>query len=156
MGFFSKIKNQLGIGGVQVILQMPGQAEKAKSFIEGKLILTTKSEQFISDITVKMIENFTTGRGESKSTKQFDLGVMKIPGGFNIKPGEQKEIPFNLPFSILKTNADELKEIGGTFGTIGKMASFANNEISEYFVNADVDVKNVALDPSDRKQIKLI
>lgn len=156
MSFFSKIKNQLGIGGVKVVLQLPIHAEKAKGILEGKVVLTTKSEQYITDIKVKMTEDFTTGRNESKETKKIELGKIDIPAGFVIKPGDEKVIPFSLQFALHKTNADELKEMGGAFGAIGKLGAFANNEKSEYYVEADVDVKNVTLDPSDKKPIKIV
>lgn len=156
MGFFQTIKNKLGIGGVKVTLQIPGQVSKDGANIEGTVVLTTKSEQEVVDITVKMIEEYTTGRGDDKSTKEYDLGEVKIPGNFTIKPGETKEIAFNLPYTLLKSNNDTLKEKGGALGALGKVGSFANNEKSAYFIDAEADVKAAALDPSDKKGIKLV
>lgn len=156
MGFFQNIKNKLGIGGVNVSLTIPAQAEKTAGTIEGKITLTTKSEQLVSGIEVKMIEEYTTGRGDDKTTKELTLGELKLSEEFTIKPGETKEIAFTLPFSIIKSNNDELKEKGGALGALGKVGAFADNEKSEYFIEADVDVKSAALDPSDKKQIKLV
>lgn len=156
MGLFQSIKNKLGIGGVSVELKVPGQITKDSGIVDGVIILTTKSEQEIVSIAVKLSEDFTTGRGDEKSTKTFELGSLKLQDSFVIKPGETKEIAFSLPFSILKSNNDELKEKGGALGTIGKLGSFANNEKSAYFVEADVDVKSAALDPSDKKEVKLV
>jgi sporulation-control protein spo0M len=156
MGFFQTIKNKLGIGGVKVSLQIPSQASKADGFVEGKVILTTKSEQEVLKIEVKMLEEWTTGRGDDKKTKEFTLGEVTFPQGFIIKPGEMKEIPFRLEFELLKSNNDELKEKGGVRGALGTVGAFASNESSEYFVDADVDVKSAALDPSDKKPIKLV
>jgi hypothetical protein len=156
MGFFSSIKNKLGIGGVKVVLEVPGQVEKSKNSFDGKVILTTKSDQYITDLTVKLIEKYTTGRGEEKKTKEYELGVVKTPCNFDIKTGETKEIPFTLNFQILKSGNDELKEKGGVMGGIGKLGAFANNEKSEYSVIATADVKSAALDPNDIKDIKLV
>jgi hypothetical protein len=61
-----------------------------------------------------------------------------------------------LPFSLLKSENDQLKEKGGVLGTLGKVGAFASNEKSKYFVNAEVDVKSAALDPSDKKEIRLM
>lgn len=156
MGFFATIKNKLGIGGVKVVLQIPGQVEKNALTFDGKVTLTTKSDQQVIDLTVKLIEKYTTGRGDEKTTKEFDLGEVKIPCNFDIKTGETKEIPFTLNFKILKSTNDELKEKGGVMGGIGKLGSFANNEKSEYSVIATADVKSAALDPNDIKDIKLV
>ena len=41
-------------------------------------------------------------------------------------------------------------------GAIGKMGKFTNNEQSSYFIGADVDVKGTVLDPSDKKEFKLV
>jgi sporulation-control protein spo0M len=156
MGFFQTIKNKLGIGGVKVKLEVPGQVAKDAGSVSGKVILTSKSDQEIVELEVKMIEEYTTGRGEDKKTKEFTLGEVKVPCGFTIKAGETKEVAFTLPFEILKSSNDRLKEKGGVMGAMGSIGAFANNEKSEYFVDADVDVKSAALDPSDKKEIKLV
>ena len=156
MGFLQTIKNKLGIGGVKVTLQSPGNAPKTAGIIEGKVILTSKSDQEVVKISVKIYEEFTTGRGEEKKTKKFTLGEITIPQGFTIKTGETKEISFSLPFSVVKSSNDELKEKGGALGALGKMGSFAANEKSEYFVEAQADVKSAALDPWDKKAIRLV
>ena len=79
MGFFQNVKNKLGIGGVSVSLQVPGQVSKSDNIISGTVTLTTKSEQEVKMITIKMIEEFTTGSGKEKKSKEFDLGMVKIP-----------------------------------------------------------------------------
>ncbi len=156
MGFFQTIKNKLGIGGVKVKLEVPGQVSKEEGVVHGKVILTSKSDQDIIELEVKVIEEYTTGRGEDKKTKEFTLGEVKIPCGWPIKSGETKEIAFSVPFELLKSSNDRLKEKGGALGAIGSIGAFANNEKSAYFVDADVDVKSAALDPSDKKEIRIV
>jgi len=34
MGFLSSVKNKLGIGGVKVVLEIPGQVEKSKNTLK--------------------------------------------------------------------------------------------------------------------------
>lgn len=156
MGFFQNIKNKLGIGGVSVNLQIPSQVSKASSTIDGKVVLTTKSDQEIVSITVKLIEELTTGRGDDKKTKEYELGRVEIPAGYSIQTGSTKEVPFALPFVVAKSSNQELAEKGGALGALGKMASFAENAKSVYIVKAEADVKSAALDPDDKKEIRLI
>ena len=156
MGFFNNIKNKLGIGGVKVELQVPGQVSKDDTSMDGVVVLTTKSEQEVLTLKVKFFEEYATGRGDDEETKEFELGVVSIPVNFTIKPGETKEIPFTLPYQFIKSNADELAEKGGGLGALGKMAKFANKEKSEYYVDAEADIKSAALDPSDNKEIKVV
>ena len=156
MGFFTKIKNKLGIGGVKVSLQTAPQVSISGGVVEGTVVLTTKSDQEVTEVEVKLVEEYTTGRGDDKKTKDIELGSVKMTDHFAIKVGETKEIPFSFPFELVKSNSDQLAEKGGALGALGKMGKFANNEKSEYFVEADVDVKAAALDPSDRKDVRLV
>jgi hypothetical protein len=156
MGFIATLKNKLGIGGVKVMLHVPGQVQKSSNTFDGKVVLTTKSNQQITGLSVKLVEKYTTGRGDDKKTKEFELGTANVPCNFDIKTGETKEIPFTLNFKILKSTNDELKEKGGVVGGIGKLGAFANNEKSEYSVIASADVKSAVLDPNDIKDIKMV
>ncbi len=157
MGFLKKIKNKLGIGGVKVRLNIPGEVPKQdEGEIEGKIVLTTKSEQEIVNMVVKVVEEYSTGRGDNQSSSDIELGEIEIDGGFAIKPGETKEVPFTVPYRLVKSSNDELKEKGGALGALGKVSAFASGEKSKYFVEADVDVKSAALDPSDKQMIKLV
>ncbi|AUP81103.1 sporulation protein [Flavivirga eckloniae] len=156
MGILQTIKNKLGIGGVKVKLQVPGQLSKGDNSVDGTVTLTTKSEQEVINITVKLIEEFTTGRGENKTTKELDLGEVTIPANFTIKPGETKDIQFSLPYQLANSTADDLKEKGGALGAVGSLSKFANNEKSEYFIDAEADVKSAVIDPSDKKEVRLV
>lgn len=156
MGLFQTIKSKLGIGGVKVVLEVPGQVSKTSEKISGKLILTTKSEQEITEIEISLKEEYTTGRGDDEKKKEFTLGELKMPVNITIRPGETKEVPFDLSFKLIKSNNDELRDKGGAMGALGSMAAFANNEKSEYTVEAHVDVKSAALDPMDSKTIKMV
>lgn len=156
MGFMAKVKQWMGIGGVKVVLTVPAQVEKSKGQIEGKLTVSSKSDQTVKALHVELIESWTTGRGEEKETKELELGKVEIPAPFDIKAGETKEFPFVLAFTLVKSNADELKEKGGALGMLGKAAAFANAEKSTYDVKAGGDVKGTAFGPTDVKGIKLV
>lgn len=156
MGFLAKIKNMLGIGGVSVKLQAPNQVSKSDALINGVVTLSSKSEQEVLTLKIEFIEEYSTGRGDDEKTKEIKLGSISIPCNLTIRPGQTKEIQFSLPFEISNSNADDLIAKGGGMGALGKMAKFANKEKSEYFLDAEVDVKSASIDPSDRKEIKLI
>lgn len=156
MGFMGKVKQFFGIGGVKVTLQCDSEGSKGGGTVNGTITLTSKSDLEVINVKVALKEEFTTGRGDSKETEEFDLGELLVSEAFNIKAGEEKAIPFQLPYEMLKSNADQLKEKGGALGALGSMAKFANAEKSEYFVVADCDVKGTAMDPSDKRSIQLL
>jgi len=156
VSFFSKIKQGLGIGTASVALQVPGQVAKDSSEIPGKVILTGKSDQKVKSIKVRLIEVYTTGRGEDKKTKEYELGQVELGQPFDLKKDERKEIEFKLPFKLALSGSQSLAEQKGALGALGKMAVFAGNEKSEYQVKAVADLEGVALDPSESTPIRLV
>jgi hypothetical protein len=155
MSIIAKIKQFFGIGGVDVSLAIPSQVPKASRVIDGQIQLTAKSDQHILSIEVKLMEDFSSGRGDDEETREFELGVLNMNQPFDIKAGETRTVPFRLPFEILKSNADKLKEKGGALGALGKVAAFANAEESSFKVTVEVDVKDTGFDPSASKEIEL-
>ena len=156
MGFFQNVKNKLGIGGVHVDLFVPGQVAHDSTQLEGKIMLTTKSEQEVLSYKVKMIEEFTKGQGDQKRMKIYDLGEVMFSLNFVIQAGEIKEFTFILPFSVVRSGLETLRDMGGALGMLGRLGSMASDERSVYYVDVHVDVKAAALDPTDRKEIRII
>src|SRR6188768_3936016 len=105
---FGKLKQALGIGTVKVELTVPGQVSKSGTSLNGTVRLTAKSDQQVTNIRIKLIESFTTGRGEERKTKEFTLGEMSLPQQLALKDGETKDIEFTLDYKVLKSNNDNL------------------------------------------------
>lgn len=156
MSFFGKIKQGLGIGTASLELTVPGQIGKDSSEIRGKLTLIAKSDQKVKSVKVRLVELYTTGQGENKTTREFVLGDMTLGQPFDLKNEEQKEIEFDLPFSLKLSSTQSLAEKGGVLGALGKAASFASSEKSIYQVRAVADLEGVAIDPNDSKPVRLI
>ena len=74
MGFFGKIKQFLGIGTVKVTATVPGSFSVDDPTISGSVELLAKSDQEVVGVTVRFQEKWSTGRGENKTEKTFDLG----------------------------------------------------------------------------------
>ena len=156
MGFFKKVKDKLGIGGVKIAINAPGQISKDEGKVTGQFTLTTKSDQDVKTMEVKLIEKYSTGRGEDKTTNEFTLGRQNFNEGFSIKEGEEKTFDFDFPFELLKSKNDKLKDAGGAIGAIGSVGKFANNEKSSYEIEVEVDVAAAALDPSESVNVKIV
>ena len=67
-----------------------------------------------------------------------------------------KTVDFDINFEEIKSASDQIAEKSGALGALGKGVKFLNNEKSRYFVAINVDVKSAVLDPSERKEVKLI
>lgn len=153
MGFFGKIKLMLGIGTVSVKISGPQTFSTSDSEIKGYVNVTGKSDLTIESVEVEFEEEFTTGKGDNETTKEFKLGSVKLPG-FAIKKGEIKKLEFAVPFSYSKSASESMAEKGGVVGGIGKVSGFLKGEKSEFWLTATVDVKGAKLDPNDTMEIK--
>lgn len=156
MSFFAKVKQFMGIGTLEVKLQAPGHFQATDSTIEGTLHIVAKSDQSVLKIDIELTEEFQSGRDEDKREKSFKLGALHLNKPFEMKAGETKDVPFSLPFHLVKSSNAQLKEKGGLMGSIGKMGAWADNEKSSYKLVATVDVKGATLDPNDTMDMKLI
>jgi len=155
MSIFSKIKQFLGIGTIKVSIKAPGTFKTEDGKIEGTINLVAKSDQVVESLVIRLDEEFTTGRGDDKKTKTYEIGKMKL-AGFEMKAGETKDVPFSLEFSYAKSSNEELAGKGGVLGGIGKLGSMASGEKSEFKLWATCDVKGASLDPNDFIEIKRI
>lgn len=154
MGLIDKFKQWFGIGGVKIQLDVPAQYDRTGGEAKGKVQVTSKSNQSITKLEVKVVEEWSHGRGAERTTKSIDLGVVSLPG-FDIQAGESKTLEFNIPFSYTKSSNENMAEQGGAMGVLGKVAKFADGEKSEFFVKASADVKGTVLAPSDSKPVKM-
>lgn len=155
MSFFAKIKQFLGIGTVKVTIKAPGTFNTDDGKIDGTLNLVAKSDQIVESLVIRLDEEFTTGRGDDKKTKTYEIGKMQLPG-FEMKAGETKDVPFSLQFSYTKTATEALSEKGGVLGGIGKLGSMVSSDKSEFKLWATCDVKGASLDPNDFIEIKRV
>ncbi|MCI5054601.1 MAG: hypothetical protein MRY83_00765 [Flavobacteriales bacterium] len=155
MGLFGKLKNLAGIGGVKIKIEAPAQVDAESGTIKGVISATTKSDQYLLDLTVTLEEVVTTGRGDNKETEVNSLGEIKMDLNIDIATGEEQLFEFELPFKLTGSNISDLAKKGGALGAVGRLGAMAANEKIEHRLVADLDVKNVALDPSDEAKIIL-
>lgn len=147
-GFFanlvSKAKKLLNIGGAKVKIDMdPVISSKGKS-LKGKLLFTCKDETTLDNIEIKIEETITetksTAQGPVKKSKTHLVGN-KVLEGFTMKAGSEKVVHFDVSYSLISTNADDLKDMGGVFGAIGKLSSMANKQEKTFIVRVFGNIK---------------
>lgn len=156
MGFMGKIKQWMGIGGVKVSLRATGPLSNSGGSVTGAIQLTSKSDQQVTEVIVKVYELYSTGRGKEKRTREIDMGKATVAQNIDMKAGESKDLEFTVPYTVSKSINDNLKEKGGMIGALGKLGSMAEAERSEYYVKASAKVKGTVLSPSDKAAMKLV
>ena len=171
MSFLNKIKQGLGFGTLEAKLNVPGQIAGNSGQFEGDFVLTAKSDQQIKEVKVKfeMVRHWeetkyrrdSNGHQErytSHESQTFELGNYNDQNPFEMKASEVKTIHFAVPFQMINTQSPADAAIGqggvsAVLGTLSKLTSNMRNERIEYKVEGKVDLKDVALDPHDSKNI---
>jgi hypothetical protein len=171
MGFFDKIKQGLGIGTMEAKLNVPGQIAGSSGQFEGDFILTAKSDQQVQEVSIKfeMVRRWdvtkhrqdSNGRQESYTSHEsqtFELGNYLDKSPFEVKAGEVKTVHFTIPFQPINTGpsaepAAAQSGVSKVLGALSNLASSIRNEQISYKVTGKVDLKGVALDPNDMKDI---
>lgn len=156
MSILSKMKQLVGAGTVKVDVEVPPSVEKQAGNVQGQIRLQALSDQHVVELTAVLCEQWKTGRGSDTEKKEFELGKIVVAATFDLKKDEVRTFPFTLPFELIKSNAEALKEKGGALGALGKLAAFSNNERSRYELRVEADVKGAFLDPSAEKEIQLV
>jgi hypothetical protein len=153
MGLWTTIKGWLNIGGVKLELQdVPTQVSRAGNTITGKVILTTKSDKQVQKVLYKFLRRRTSGQGNEKETKDTVLAQNAVNESFELKPGDRKSMDLRIDYSL----AQELKDMGGVLGGIGKIGAFASGEKDEYFIIAEASVKGAAFNPSASQKVSIV
>ena len=152
---FGKVKKWLGIEGVKLELVIPDEISEKAGVLEGKLRFQSMNTQMVTSIKVVLVERYSRGRGKEKLIDEYELGSISQEKNFEVPENEPVEIDFSLPFSPLQSEMDKTQRKNFLYGGLVKAAKYLSAVKSEYRVEAEAEVKGVALNPFDKKYIKL-
>jgi hypothetical protein len=154
MGFFDKLKQITGIGGVKLQVQPDASIfVRGGGTLSGNIAITSKTDQQITSILVKVQEIVRVREGETFKDNEYDLGSMQAAAGIEIKAGESKTVPFSVTYTGGRTIADSLQAKGGAMGMLGKIGAMASNEQLTYRVHAHAKVVGAPLGSGNSVQL---
>ncbi len=153
---FGKVKQWLGIEGVKVELVLPEQVSASSDVIEGKLRFQTMNTQRVKSIKVVLTEKYTRGRFKNKLTDQYKIAEIEQAMDILVPADEPIEIDFLLPFSIVKSDMDELADKNVVFRKLVNAAKLAKNVKSEYTLEAEAVIEGTALNPFDKQIVNIV
>jgi len=153
---FGKVKKWLGIEGVKLDLMVPEEVNKKEQEVNGQLHLSALTDQTITSITVKLIEKYTRGRGESKLIDEFVIGEIVFDRTIDIGQDTPMEIDFVLPFEFVKSEMDEIEEQNIFKKGLVSLAKLAEGVKSTYRIEASAEVKGVALNPLAKEIVNFV
>lgn len=152
---FGKVKKWLGIEGVKLELELPEEASSSTGYIDGKIRFYSMNAQTVTSIKVVLIERYSRGRGKEKLVDEYELGEIHMNEIVEIPENTPVEVDFQLPFSQIRSEVDDFGRRNFLFGGIAKAAKALNNVKSEYRIEAEARVMGTALNPFDKKPIRL-
>ncbi len=153
---FGKVKKWLGIEGVKLELILPDMAFEQVGAVSGKIRFYSKNTQAVTRIRLVMIEKYSRGRGKERLVDEYLLGEATLEQRFDVPAEDVLEIDFTLPFELVKSRVDEFGDKNFITGGLMKLAKTLRNVSSEYRIEAEAKVEGTALNPFDRKTLKVV
>ena len=155
INMLGRVKKWLGIEGVKLEILVPEEIDKRTGQVRGKLRFQSMNTQVVNRVKLVLIEKYIRGKGQEKLIDEYELGAVENNNTFEVQPEEPVEMDFSLPFTIYKSDVDQLEDRNIFARGIARAAKFIRGVKSEYRIEAEAKVKGVALNPFDKKVIKL-
>ena len=153
---FGKVKRWLGIEGVKIEMILPEQVSGASGMIVGQLKFESMHLQTVTRIRITLTEKYIRGRFKNRLTDQYKIGEIELDEEIQIPAHEVILMDFELPFTIIKSDMDELADKNFVFRKLVNTAKAFKNVKSEYFIEAEAEVNGTALSPFDKQEIKIV
>lgn len=151
-----KVKKWLGIEGVKLELVLPETFDSSMGQIHGKLRFRSKNASEVTAVHIVMIERYSRGRKEDQRIDEYELGSTVLDETFKVPAeGEVVERDFVLKFNQMRAPIDEFADRNPLNAGLAWVAKRMRKVKSTYRIEAEAQVKGVALNPFDKKRIEL-
>lgn len=150
-----KVKQWLGIEGVKLELDIPEEINKHDRVLHGRIRLQSMQAQFVTRIKVVLIERYSRGKGQEQLIDEYELGAFVSNQKIEVPANELVELDFTLPFQHYRSEIDEWEEQNVLFKGLAFAAKKLRRVRSEYRLEAEARVSGVALNPFDKKVVRL-
>jgi hypothetical protein len=154
---FGTVKKILGIEGVKLELIVADKVSKDAGIVSGIIKLTSLSnDNLLENITLKMVEKYTRGRGDSKLINEYPMGELVKNEKITISKNDIVEIPFEMEFVYVQSEMDKMEDNNFFAKGLVKLAKKMRGVSSEYSLRAEAKIKGTTLSPFDVKPVNLV
>lgn len=153
---FGKVKRWLGIEGVKIEMLVPGEIHAEAGVIEGRLKFESMHTQTVTMVRISLTEKYIRGRWKNKLTDQYKIGEIELEEDIEVPAHEPIFLDFELPFTIVKSEMDELADKNFVLKKIVNAAKTLKNVKSEFYIEVNAEVQGTALSTFDRQQVNII
>ena len=141
-----RFKKVLGIEGVKVRLKLNSPYRKTERYIDGVVILESKTDALVNHIQIQLVEKYERGRKDSKRVNDYIIGNLEMSDKVIVTKDEEVEIPFKLDFILAESPMDSVAKDGVIYKGMVSFAKFLKGVKSSYSVHAKVKTKGTKLD----------
>ena len=153
---FGKVKRWLGIEGVKVELILPEKISGNAGVIDGQLKFESMHDQTVTKIKIVLTEKFIRGRWKQRLTDMYKIGEIDLIEDIVVPAHQPLVIDFQLPFTIIKSDMDELSDKNIVLKKLVGAAKALKNVKSEFYIEAEAEVEGTALSPFDKQPVNII
>jgi len=153
---FGKVKRWLGIEGVKIELILPEQVSGNDGVIFGKIRFHTMHTQTVKSIKLILTEKYTRGRWKNKLADLYKIAEIESVEDIVVPADDPIEIDFELPFSLVKSDMDEIGDKNIVFQKVVNAAKLLKNVKSEYTLEVEAQIEGTALNPFDKKEVNIV
>ena len=143
---FKKIKNMFGIDGVKISLDAPAELDLGNKIVKFNLIVTSKSDLVLDSVSIKLIEKYKRGWGDSKLINEYVLYENVEDLDLLISPEEKLTAPMTVSFNYTKSAVEKLAE-KRILRPFVKIAMLAKRVKSTFRLEVVAKVKGVRMNP---------
>jgi hypothetical protein len=148
---FGRVKRWLNIEGVRLNIECSDYIRLDTGCIEGKLRLVSMSDHTVQQISIRLTETYTRGRGSSKRIDDYILAddVLKEP--ISLKAQEDTVLDFTLNFYRMKSRIEQFGDKNILAKSLAAGAALLKGAQSVYKLEAFAKINGSAVDAVDHK-----
>lgn len=137
-------------------LVLPEQVSASGGVIEGKIRFESMHTQTVKSVKLTLSEKYSRGRFKNKLTDLYKIAESEQQENIVVPDGEPVEIDFALPFTIIKSDMDELADKNFVLRKLVGAAKKVKNVSSEYTLEAEAVIEGTALNPFDKQVVNIV
>jgi hypothetical protein len=151
---FSAFKNLFNIDSVKLRFKVLETYPLTVETLNGEIELRCNHAQTITELSVRLIEIYTRGRGNEKRIDEYEMGIWKHTAPIQLRGDSPQAILFKIPFKFVESRMDSLANSNFLMrGLIGLAKNLKGVE-SEYELIAEATVADAKLRPFAKTRIK--
>ncbi len=149
MALIKKVKDWLGIEGVNITLTVPETFKRKDGKIDGTYAISSQSDQHVVEVVLTLKEKYSRGRRKSKLIDEYIIGEDRYVINEPIQKDQVITKEFSLVYQPLNSGIEKWGKKNVVYGGVASLMKLMKNTKSTYTLTAEISVKGNKLKPYD-------